>query len=99
MARIAAENRVSTPPIRVSFRSFAAPFVACIEPKYYQGELGEVDMSRTAVVPPPEVAGGRKWVRVGFWVFETGQLLLTNIPSVKVTKTFTDGIFVGKVYS
>ena len=31
--------------------------------------------------------------------FKTGQLLSTNISSVKVTKTFTDEIFVGKGYS
>ena len=31
--------------------------------------------------------------------FETGQPLPTNISSVKVTKTFTDEIFVGKGYS
>ena len=42
-------------------------------------------MSRTEVAQPPEVAGGRKWVRVGFWVF------------LKLT-TFTDEYFVGKGY-
>ena len=31
--------------------------------------------------------------------FEIGQPLSTNISSVKVTKTFTDEIFVGKGYS
>ena len=57
-------------------------------------------MNLNAVAPPPEVAGGRKWVRVGFRVFfETGQPLPTNISSVKITKTFTDEIFVGKGYS
>ena len=34
----------------------------------------------------------------GFGFFETGQPLLTNISSVKVTKTFTDEIFVGNGY-
>ena len=56
-----------------------------IEPKYHHGELGEVDMSRTEVTPPPEVAGGRKSVRVGFRVF------------LKLA-TFTDEYFVGKGY-
>ena len=39
---------------------------------------------------------GLGWV-LGF--FETGQPLPTNISSVKITKTFTDEIFVGKSYS
>ena len=45
-------------------------------------------MSRTEVAPLPEVAGGRKWVRVrvGFRVF------------LKLA-TFTDEYFVGKGYS
>ena len=92
VAGIAAENRVF-------FRPFAALFVAWIELKDHHRELGEVEGSRTEMVPPPEAARERKWVRVGFWFFETGQPLPTNISSVKVTKTFTDEIFVGKGYS
>ena len=42
-------------------------------------------MSRTEVALPPEVAGGRKWVRVGFRVF------------FKLV-TFTDEYFVGKSF-
>ena len=83
---------------RVNFRPLDAHAVTQIEPQDHHRELGEVEGSQTAVVPPPEVAGGRKWIRVGFGVFETGQHLPTNISSVKVTKTFTDEIFVGKGY-
>ena len=85
MAGIAVENRVSPPPIRVFFRPFAACFVAWIEPKDHHRELGEVEDSRTEVVPQSEVAGGRKWVRVEFRVFFNWA-------------TFTDEIFVGKGY-
>ena len=45
-----------------------------------------MDMSRTAVAPPSEGAGGRKWVRVGFRVFLKLEI-------------FTDEMFVGKGYS
>ena len=80
---------------RIDFRPLAAHVVAQIEPQDYHKELGEVEGSLNMVVSPPEVARGRKWVRVGFRVFFGTGLY----SSVKVTKTFTDEIFVGKGYS
>ena len=50
----------------------------------------------------PAVGGGqRKKMGPGriLGFFLTGQTLPTNISSVKITKTFTDEIFVGKGYS
>lgn len=35
-------------------------------------ELGEIDRSCKRVVPPPEVAGGRKWVGVGSMINGSG---------------------------
>ena len=50
----------------------------------------------------PAAGGGRR-KKIGpgrvLGFFETEQPLPTNISSVKVTKTFTDEIFVGKGYS
>ena len=45
------------------------------------------------VVPLPEEENES---RSGSGFFETGQPLPTNISSVKVTKTFTDEIFIDK---
>ena len=61
--------------------------MAQIEPQDHHRELDEVEGSLNMVVSLPEVAGGRKWVRIGFRFFETGQPLPTNISSVKVKKT------------
>ena len=54
---------------RVDFRPLVAHVVAQIEPQDHRREVGEVEGSRTTVVLPLEVAGGRKWIRVGFGVF------------------------------
>ena len=54
---------------RVFFLALAAHVVVQIEPQDHHRELGEVEGSLNIVVPPPEVARGRKWVRVGFVVF------------------------------
>ena len=54
---------------RVDFGPLDAHIVAQIESQDHHRELGEVEGSRTAVDLPPEVAGGRKWIRVGFGVF------------------------------
>ena len=41
-------------------------------------ELGEVEGSLTEVVPLPEVAGGRKWVRVGSKINGSGSGFFRN---------------------
>ena len=83
---------------RVFFFALAAHVVAQIEPQYYHNKLGKVEGILNMVVLLPEVAGGRTW-GAGLEFFETEQPLPTNISSVKVTKTFTDELFVGKYYS
>ena len=69
----------------VDFWPLATQFVAQIEPQDNHRELEEVEGGWTAVVLPPGVAGGRKWVHVGFRVFRNWT-------------TFTDEYFVGKGY-
>ena len=68
---------------RVDFWPLVAHVVAQIELQDHHRELGEVEVSRKS--------GGHA-------SGETKQPLPTNISSVKVTKTFTDEIFVGKGY-
>ena len=52
--------------------------------------------SLNMVVPLPEEEHGSG---SGLGFFETEQPLPTNVSSVKMTKTFTDKLFVGKSYS
>ena len=69
VAGIVASKRVDFAAVRVDFRSGSTHVVAQIEPQDHHRELDEVEGSRNRVILPPEVAGGRKWVRVGFGIF------------------------------
>ena len=60
VAGIEKSSRVFFATDRVDFWPLTAHVVAQIEPQDHHRELGEVEGSRTAVVLPPEVAGGRK---------------------------------------